>query len=150
MTTPDEISYSIPMKPLFSAFIGLFHIGCGPSSVDVNIDKANTSEPQEESIEEDNSDSNDTAVLNCDEVPYVTWDNWVHGAFSAHCQGCHATTSLDRYGAPARVVFDTESDAIDWLERIDIRVLQEQTMPPAGGLLPDELTLLKIWLRCWN
>ena len=69
---------------------------------------------------------------------------------SAHCQGCHASTSLYRYGAPENVHFDTESAALDWIDRIEIRVLEEQTMPPAGGLLPDELTLFEIWIRCWN
>ena len=136
------------MKLYLYVTITVFLIACAPASVSVTAEK----EGQTDQIEGDSAevDSSESLEMECETAPYVTWDNWIKGALSAHCQGCHATTSLYRYGAPENVYFDEEEDALDWLERIDVRVLEEQTMPPAGGLLPEELVLFEIWVRCWN
>lgn len=84
----------------------------------------------------------------CDEVPPVTWENWTHSLMLTHCQGCHASTASNRYGAPINIQFDTEADSIDLADRIYIRVIQTKDMPPAGGILEDDLYLLDVWLRC--
>lgn len=84
----------------------------------------------------------------CDTAIEVGWDDFGHGFLLTHCQGCHATTTQDRHGAPEAVVFDTEQDAYD--RRADILrvVVETGTMPPAGGVTDDEMQLLEAWLSC--
>lgn len=85
----------------------------------------------------------------CDDAPRVTWDEWGHGFLLTQCQGCHASTAPERYGATDGVFFDTVEDACTWAERIEARVLDDETMPPAGGLTQDEKLLLSTWIECW-
>jgi len=86
----------------------------------------------------------------CEDVPVVTWESWGQGFLVEACQGCHASTARDRYGAPASVVFDTEADAYRWKDRILSRAAAETpSMPPAGGVSEAERELLTIWLTCW-
>ena len=84
----------------------------------------------------------------CDSSPSVTWDNWGQGFFTTHCQGCHASTAPDRYGAPEGVDFDNLADLRQWHDRVRVRVLDEEDMPPAGGISEDELFLLGVLLDC--
>jgi uncharacterized membrane protein len=46
------------------------------------------------------------------------------------------------------VTFDTEADIRTWKERIIVRMLEQEDMPPAGGLTDDEKYLLNIYLIC--
>jgi uncharacterized membrane protein len=96
----------------------------------------------------DSSAPEDDTGSPCVDVPEVTYDNWGRGFMTTHCQGCHASTALDRYGAPEEVTFDSEAQVLDQLERIQIRTLEDEDMPPAGGIPPDDLTLLSWWLDC--
>ena len=84
----------------------------------------------------------------CADLPRVTWDEWGWGFMTTYCQGCHASTAPDRYGAPEGVFFDTEADTLLWAERVRIRTLEDLDMPPAGGVPPDELEILGWWLDC--
>ena len=84
----------------------------------------------------------------CDSSPSVTWDNWGSGFFTTHCQGCHASTTPDRYGATVGVDFDNLADLRQWHERVRVRVLEDEDMPPAGGISEDELFLLGVLLDC--
>ena len=84
----------------------------------------------------------------CAEAPNITWENWAQTLFITHCQGCHAQSSPNTYGAPAEIHFDHEAATIELADRIWIRVLEEETMPPAGGILEEDLYLLDVWLRC--
>lgn len=84
----------------------------------------------------------------CGSAPSVTWENWGRGFVTTHCQGCHASTAPDRYGATEGVYFDTEADIRLWADRIRVRVLEDEDMPPAGGLSADESFLLKTFLDC--
>jgi len=91
----------------------------------------------------------DWATLSCDEAPVVTWNNFGAGFVGHYCQGCHASTSVDRYGAPESVTFDTV-DAV-WAFRD--RVLARSTgnapsMPPAGGTNANDRQKLQWWLEC--
>jgi len=85
----------------------------------------------------------------CATAPLITWDNWARGLITTHCQGCHASASPNRYGAPINCSFDNEQQTLSWLERIRIRVLEQEDMPPAGGLLDEDLEMLEIWIECW-
>ena len=91
----------------------------------------------------------DTADL-CETAPYVSWDNKIRGLLSTHCQGCHASNTPYTYGAPESINFDTEEQAIELKDRIQIRTLDQEDMPPAGGLLADDKYLLQTWLSCWT
>ena len=90
----------------------------------------------------------DTADI-CSTAPYVSWDNKVRGLITTHCQGCHSSVTPYTYGAPTSVTFDTEQETINWQERIQVRVLDLEDMPPAGGLLEEDKYLLQVWLSCW-
>ena len=90
----------------------------------------------------------DTADL-CSDVPTVTWNNFGHGFVLENCQGCHASTTPNRYGAPEEVYFDTVEDAWTWSQRMLIRSTGDNpTMPPNGGVDVDERTKLEWWLLC--
>ena len=84
----------------------------------------------------------------CDTAADVTWEDWGEGFMRTQCQGCHASTTENRFGAPADVVFDTEADVIAWRDRILVRTVDERTMPPAGGVDDIDLQVRETWLRC--
>ena len=50
-------------------------------------------------------------------------------------------------------MFDTPEGAADWADRILLRTIPddggEATMPPAGGIAPDDVERLKVWLECY-
>ena len=80
--------------------------------------------------------------------PAVGYEGFGEGFLLTHCQGCHASSSPERYGAPVEVSFDDEEQARQWAERIGVTVLELQTMPPGGGVPPDDVALLEQWLSC--
>ncbi len=84
----------------------------------------------------------------CDTAADVTWEDWGDGFMRTQCQGCHASGTDNRFGAPDDVVFDTEADVITWRDRILVRTVDERSMPPAGGVDDVDLQLLETWLRC--
>ena len=88
--------------------------------------------------------------IDCSSVPYVTWDTYMQGMLMTHCQGCHASESPTRYGAPENVYFDNIDDALYWSDRIRIRTLDMQDMPPAGGIFSEDLYLVQVWLECFS
>ena len=99
----------------------------------------------------DVSPTDDTSAwtgTSCDSSPSVTWENWGRAFLTTHCQGCHASTAPDRYGATEGVYFDTLADLRAWNERVRVRVLEQEDMPPAGGLSDDEKFLLGVLLDC--
>ena len=121
------------------------------SSKTIVISSGDTSVQSEPSSVSDPSEPADIPETDeglCEDAPAVTWDNWARSLFITHCQGCHASSSPNRYGAPEDIHFDHESATIDQADRIWIRVIEEENMPPAGGILEDDLYLLDIWLRC--
>ena len=142
----------------------LFLLACAVDDGEINITidgnqettqepaSSPTQEPEDEepADEEAPSPSGDVSydLSICEDAPTVTWSNWAQGMIITHCQGCHASTSPQRYGAPSSVSFDTEDEAIYWADRIWIRTVEEETMPPAGGLLYDDIYLLQVWLTC--
>jgi uncharacterized membrane protein len=89
----------------------------------------------------------DTHVADADPCD-VHWDGWANGFFSTYCRSCHSSTSEQRHGAPIDVDFDTQTDIETWLDRIDIRVLDEQTMPLGGGIPAADLERFGTWMTC--
>ncbi|MBL8618239.1 MAG: hypothetical protein JNM72_21680 [Deltaproteobacteria bacterium] len=85
----------------------------------------------------------------CAEVPLVNWDTFGAGFVLHHCQGCHASTTPDRYGAPPEVTFDDKEQTWAWRDRILERsAVDPPTMPPAGGTSADDRVRLRWWLEC--
>ncbi len=78
----------------------------------------------------------------------VSWDSFGQGFLITHCQGCHASTSPQRYGAPEGISFDTQAQAAKQQDAIGRTVLDQESMPPAGGLNDEERALLEQWLAC--
>jgi uncharacterized membrane protein len=78
----------------------------------------------------------------------IHWDGWADGFFSTYCRSCHSSTSAERHDAPTGVDFDTEEDVQMWLERIEVRVVDEKTMPVGGGVPEPEFEFLTQWLAC--
>ena len=88
--------------------------------------------------------ANDSAM--CHEAP--TYDAWTKGFLKSKCQGCHAETAPDRFGAPEGIHFDTYDATVERIELIRSSILERETMPPAGGVTDDEKLLLQWWLDC--
>ena len=82
--------------------------------------------------------------------PGATWSGFGQGFLLSYCTACHAesVTGDLRHGAPDGVDFDTLENTRTWAERIRVRTLETQDMPPAGGPLDDERTLFETWLDC--
>ena len=88
--------------------------------------------------------------LNCQRDPPLTYENFGQGILNRHCNSCHSVYARpgQRADAPLGVDFDTWDDVLFWGERIKVRAIDEDTMPPAGGMVPEERIGLEEWLRC--
>ena len=99
----------------------------------------------------DSGAADDSAAIDpfCVDQPVVTWANFGAGFLLEACQGCHASATPDRHGAPEGVSFDTVDEAWAWQARILARAAGDApTMPPLGGVTDSDRLLLEIWLRC--
>ncbi|MFN7146608.1 MAG: hypothetical protein ACK4YP_22735 [Myxococcota bacterium] len=90
----------------------------------------------------------DTAAAETGCVTSATWQNFGDGFFASYCRACHSATTPERYGAPVGIDFDTEEQVRVLESSVRHTVLDAGTMPPGGGLLPDDLALLEAWLDC--
>jgi cytochrome c5 len=96
-------------------------------------------------------DTADSAVVDsdCSDAQLVTYNSFGKSFLTHSCQGCHASTAPDRYGAPEDVTFD---DLESVWERssiiLAVAVGDEPTMPPQGGVNDMERTKLRWWLQC--
>lgn len=85
------------------------------------------------------------------EAPLETWETSGAGILKSYCQGCHASTAPERFGAPDDVTFDTREDALRHKDRILARATSEPpTMPPNGGTPEEERQRLRLWLECYE
>ena len=142
----------VPNRKYLVAFCMIFFtlLACSTSKTIVITSSSGTEDSTEEQ-EPESSDPIDIPEVDdefCATAPDVTWNNWTNSLIITHCQGCHAQGSPNRYGAPESIHFDDEMATIDLADRVWIRVIEEETMPPAGGILNDDLYLLEVWLRC--
>ncbi|MEN0065642.1 MAG: hypothetical protein AAGA48_26105 [Myxococcota bacterium] len=86
----------------------------------------------------------------CLREPPLDYDNTGDGLIGRHCRPCHSqfVREAQRGGAPMGIDFDNEEDVLFWAELIEAEAIGDQTMPPAGGMLPVERELLEEYLRC--
>lgn len=100
------------------------------------------------------SGSGESGLAPCEAQPTVTYDTFGRGFLSTYCDGCHGSQVIARQGAPADVIFDTPDGAQMWGDRILARVVPDDggpaTMPPAGGVTPDDRTRVQVWLTCFE
>jgi uncharacterized membrane protein len=77
----------------------------------------------------------------------VTYTQHIRPLLEANCTGCHASTlqGANRNGAPTGVDFDTYANAVQSAERGNARI-QAGSMPPSGGLSPDDKVLFQEWV----
>ncbi len=85
-------------------------------------------------------------ATNDDSSAALSWDNWAHGFFLGYCASCHAASTPDRHGAPISVTFDSESEVRGQAAAIRAAVIEYQTMPIGGGVFPEDLERLQVWL----
>lgn len=86
----------------------------------------------------------------CSKDPPISWERFGQGHMRTHCNGCHGS-QLDEYernDAPPGVDFDTYAMVENWSERIYLRTLITQDMPPLGGPTEEELKQFEEWLVC--
>ena len=99
------------------------------------------------------ADSEDGGELDCEQAPTVTYDTFGRGFLATYCDGCHGSEVTDRQDAPADVVFDDRESAQDWADRILARTAppdgSDPTMPPVGGVTPEDTERLLVWLTCF-
>ncbi len=85
-----------------------------------------------------------------EDTPLVTWETFGLGFLSTYCQGCHASTTPDRQGAPPNITFDTEQEAVALSDLILTTVTSDTpTMPPNGGPSEADRERLTVWLNCF-
>ena len=109
--------------------------------------KSDTAEPA--GAADSSTEQPDDSPGLCEDVPTVTYNRFGEGFMTENCQGCHASTTADRYGAPEEVTFDTVKEVWFWKDRILSRSVGDSiSMPPAGGVSEDDRTKLEWWLTC--
>lgn len=95
--------------------------------------------------------------IDCANAPLVTWASFGDAFATRHCTGCHASTAIDRHGAPEGVDFDDRDTFLAYSMMILDMVARDAgdpppddlpAMPPGGGVDDDERTLLRTWLTC--
>jgi uncharacterized membrane protein len=119
------------------------------SSACEDSDPAGPSERDSEGME-----SEGEPLAPCDEQPVVSYDTFGRGFLATYCDGCHGSEVVERQDAPEDVVFDTREGAEQWADRILARSAPENgepaTMPPVGGVTPEDTVRLRVWLTCWQ
>ena len=117
----------------------IVHLGCILTTL--MLGSCTTAPPAEDSA---------TATSDaCDDIQYdVSWTDIGRPFFKTYCTACHSVDAPERFDAPESCNFDTEEDVITWAERIEVRVLDEGTMPVGGGVPEEDLELLRVYLEC--
>ena len=86
----------------------------------------------------------------CHNAEEVEWSYWAQGFFSTYCNGCHSSNSVNRFGAPEQINFDSESEVLSQADAIYSSVVLRQTMPKGGGIEERHLESLTAYLHCWG
>jgi len=88
----------------------------------------------------------------CPEASIATYTNFAGPLVLSYCTGCHSSALTDlaaRQNAPLTVDFDTMDGIRTWAPRMYLRAADGyETMPPTGGLHPEDRIRLGDWLAC--
>lgn len=86
----------------------------------------------------------------CDRDPPLDYLTFGKAFVQTHCTGCHSSLVREdqRNDATVGVDLDTYDDVVRWAERIRVRTVEVQDMPPGGGPSDEERELLAEWLDC--
>jgi hypothetical protein len=90
-------------------------------------------------------------TVDCDRQPPLNWSNFGEGFFSLHCTSCHSSENSDvqRSGAPIGLDFDTYSEVVREVSRIEIAAIgDDAAMPPSSKPTEAEIAMLSEWLTC--
>ena len=120
------------MRPFWVALAALSLVGCEQEAPDPDDEPASV----------------ESGVCG-ESLPEMTWQSFGNGFFATYCQGCHASGTADRHGAPESVVFDSEADVLARVDAMTRTTLAEApTMPPGGGIPEEQRELLAAYLKC--
>ena len=94
-------------------------------------------------------DDDDTGPSACEES-ILSYDNFGDPFMRNWCTGCHSSDLAEgmRQDAPTNVNFDSREGILLWRDRIELRALDQGTMPPTAGPGDGEKALLREWLSC--
>lgn len=86
----------------------------------------------------------------CNREPPLTYENFGKAVLARHCGSCHSdfVRGAQRGQAPLGVDFNQWEYVLQWADRIEIRTVEEETMPPTGTMVPLERQMLGEWLEC--
>lgn len=87
--------------------------------------------------------------IDCETAPLVNWANFGNAFMIQNCNGCHASTTPERYGAPPLATFDTPEEV--WMQKASVLYAaggEAPRMPPSGGTTDVQRLKLAIWLEC--
>ncbi|MBM74892.1 MAG: hypothetical protein CMK59_05790 [Proteobacteria bacterium] len=86
----------------------------------------------------------------CYGAEQVEWNYWARGFFDTYCRGCHSSTTVNRFGAPDNINFDSEAEVLSQANAIYDSVILRQSMPKGGGLEDKDMESLRVYLQCWG
>lgn len=92
------------------------------------------------------SDGPDTADCAHDYV--VTWESGGESLFRSYCVSCHASSAVDRHGAPEYLNYDTLEGVREASHAIREAALWDQVMPPGYPLEEEQREVLASFLDC--
>jgi mono/diheme cytochrome c family protein len=90
------------------------------------------------------------APAECDEPGAPTYANFGGPFLQTNCTSCHSSAlpAGARQGAPLSSNLDNADDIIDQMDRILVRTVEQETMPPAARTSDAERERLALWLEC--
>jgi len=80
--------------------------------------------------------------------PEDSYELFGAGFLTENCTACHSSTTLDRWGAPESFNFDGEEDIERHRDAILRTVVDQESMPPGGGVDPEVRARVAAWLDC--
>ena len=81
------------------------------------------------------------------ECASLTYNNFGSAFISRYCLGCHASNSNNREGAPSNITLETIEN-IEEYHSIILQEIEEEEMPPQGGVDEDIRQAAVDWLNC--
>lgn len=81
------------------------------------------------------------------ECSSLNYNNFGAAFIAQYCLGCHGSESLNREGAPTDITLETIENIEEYQEAI-LREIEEEAMPPQGGVYEETRQTAIEWLNC--